>query len=70
MTFLGTDFEMHANWQGYIKEAAAKDFAARKARTIALSKVQGTHWNLIRCKECLANCPEAVLGQATFNLDA
>ncbi len=45
-------------------------FLSRKACTIALSKVQGTHWNVIRCKECLANCPEAVLGQATINLDA
>jgi hypothetical protein len=35
MTSLRTDFEMHANWQGYIQEPAAKDFVARKARTIA-----------------------------------
>jgi hypothetical protein len=38
MTSLGTDFEMHAIWQGYIEDPAAKDFVARKARTIALSK--------------------------------
>ncbi len=42
MTSLGTDFEMHALWQGYVEDPAAKDFVARKARTIALSKVQGT----------------------------
>ncbi len=42
MTSLGTDFEMHATWQGYIEDLAAKDFLARKARTIALSKVQGS----------------------------
>jgi hypothetical protein len=42
MTALGTDSEMHAIWQGYVEEPAAKDFAARKARTIALSKAQGT----------------------------
>jgi hypothetical protein len=42
MTSLGTDFETHAIWQGYIEEPAARDFVARKARTIALSKVQGT----------------------------
>ncbi len=39
---LGTDFEMHAIWQGYTEDPAAKDFVARKARTIALSKAQGT----------------------------
>jgi hypothetical protein len=42
MMSLGTDFEMHAIWQGYIEEPDAKDFVVRKARTIALSKVQGT----------------------------
>jgi hypothetical protein len=45
-----------------------KDFVARKANTIALSKVQGTNWNVIKCKERLGNCPEAVIGQATINL--
>jgi hypothetical protein len=39
---LGTDFEMHAMWQGYAEDPAAKDFIARKARTIALSKTQGS----------------------------
>jgi hypothetical protein len=38
MTSLGTDFEMHVIWQGYVEEPAAKDFVARKAHTIALSK--------------------------------
>ncbi len=38
MTSLGTDFEMHAIWQGYVEDSAAKDFVARKALTIALSK--------------------------------
>jgi hypothetical protein len=42
MTSLGTDFETHAIWQGYVEDPAAKDFVVRKARTIALSKVQGT----------------------------
>ena len=42
MTSLGTDFEMHAIWQGYIEDAAAKDFVVRKACTIALSETQGT----------------------------
>ncbi len=42
MTSLGTDFEMHAIWQGYIEDSTAKDFVARKVRTIALSKAQGT----------------------------
>ena len=46
-----------------------KRFSARNACTIALSKSWGTHWNVIRCKEHLANCPEAVLGQATINID-
>jgi hypothetical protein len=42
MTSLGTDFETHAIWQGYVEDPAAKDFLARKAHTIALSKAQGT----------------------------
>ncbi len=42
MTSLGTDFEAHAIWQGYVEDPAAKDFVARKACTIALSKAQGT----------------------------
>jgi hypothetical protein len=29
MTFLGTDFEMPAKWQGSIEELAVKDFVAR-----------------------------------------
>jgi hypothetical protein len=47
---LGTDSEMHAIWQGYVEEPAAKDFVARKAHTIALSGAQGPHWNMIKCK--------------------
>ncbi len=42
MTFLRTDFETHAIWQGFVEDHAAKDFVARKARTIALSKAWGT----------------------------
>ncbi len=42
MTSFATDFETHAIWQGYIEDLAAKDFVARKARTIALSKAQGS----------------------------
>jgi hypothetical protein len=61
---------MHANWLGYIEEPAAKGFVARKACTIALSEAQGTHWNVIKCKERLGNCSEAVIGQATINLDS
>ena len=38
MTSFGTDFEMHAIWQGYVEDPAAKDFVAGKARIIALSK--------------------------------
>ncbi len=38
MTSLRTDFEMHAIWQGYIEDPAAKVFVARKAHTIAYSK--------------------------------
>jgi hypothetical protein len=34
MTFLETDFEKHAIWQGAIEEPAAKDFLARKVYTI------------------------------------
>jgi hypothetical protein len=42
ITSFGTDFETHAIWQGYIEDPAAKDFVARKAHIIALSKEQGT----------------------------
>jgi hypothetical protein len=68
MTSLGTDFETHAYWQRYTEEPTAKDFVARKARTIASSKGQGTPWDRIKCKERLGNCPEAVIRQATINL--
>ncbi len=70
VTSHGTDFETHTNWQGYIEEPAAKYFVVRKACTIALSKAQGTHWNRIKCKEHSGNCPEAVVRQATFNLNS
>jgi hypothetical protein len=55
MTSLGTDFEKHANWQGYVEVPAAKDFVARKVHTIALREVQGTQWNAIKCQERLGN---------------
>jgi hypothetical protein len=42
MTSFVTDFEMHATWQGYVEDPAAKDFVARKARTIALSQARGS----------------------------
>ncbi len=47
MTSLGTDFEMHAIWQGYVEEPAAKDFVARKAHTMALSKAWGTQQSTV-----------------------
>jgi hypothetical protein len=53
MTSLGTDFEMHAIWQGYIEEPAAKDFIVRKAHTITLSEARETHWDVINYKEHL-----------------
>jgi hypothetical protein len=41
MSFV-TDFEMHAIWQGYVEDPTVKDFVAKKAHTIALSKAQGS----------------------------
>ncbi len=41
MTSLRTDFETHAIWQRYVEDPTAKDFVARKAHTIALSKALG-----------------------------
>ncbi len=38
--------------------------------TIALNKVKGTHWNGIKCQEHLGNHPEAVITQATINLNS
>ncbi len=65
-----TDFETHAYWQGYIEEPAAKEFVAKNTRTITSSKVQETYWNRIKCGERCGNRPEAVIGQATINLDS
>jgi hypothetical protein len=70
MTSLGTDVEMLAYRQRSIEEPTAKDFLGRNAHTIALSKARGTHWNTIKCKECLESHPEAVIRQATINLDS
>jgi hypothetical protein len=70
MMSLGTDFETHANWQGYVEVPTAKDFVARKVHTITLRKVKGTHWNAIKCQERLGNHPEAVVRQATINLNS
>jgi hypothetical protein len=67
-TFLGTDFEKHAKWQGSVEEPAAKDFVARKVRTIKENKMLGTSWNAIRCEERLRSCPAAVIRQASINL--
>jgi hypothetical protein len=70
MMSLWTDFETHAKWQGYVEEPAAKNFLARKVRTIQLNKVQGTSWNTIKCKEHVGSRPKAVIRQATINLDS
>ncbi len=42
MMSLGTDFETHAIWQGYVEDLTAKDFVARKAGTIAMSEARGS----------------------------
>jgi hypothetical protein len=39
MMFLRTDFEKHAIWQGSVEKPAAKDFVARKVRTIDWNEV-------------------------------
>jgi hypothetical protein len=70
MTSLGTDFKTHAKWQGSVEEPTAKDFVARKVCTIKLNEVQGTSWNAIKCEERLGSHPEAVVRQATINLDS
>ncbi len=53
MTFLKTDFEKRAIWQGSVEMPAAKVFVARKVRTIDFYKVSGTSWNASRCKDHL-----------------
>ncbi len=58
------------NWILATEEPAANDFVARKVRTIELNKVQGTNWIAIKCKEPLGSCSEAVVRQATINLDS
>jgi hypothetical protein len=47
MMSLGTDFEAHVIWQGYVEDPTAKDFVARTARTIALSKARGTQQSIL-----------------------
>jgi hypothetical protein len=61
MTFLGTDFKKRTKWQVSIEEPAAKNFVARKVRTIEWNEVQGTIWNAIKWEEHLRSCPEAVV---------
>jgi hypothetical protein len=68
MTSIRTDIEKCAKWQGSVEEPAAKDFVARKVRTITLTKVHGTNRNTIKCKERLRSCPEAVIRQEIINL--
>jgi hypothetical protein len=68
MTSLRTDFKTHAKCQGSVEGPAAKDFVGRKVHTIKLTKVQGTSWYVIKCKERLRSHPEAVVRQATINL--
>jgi hypothetical protein len=70
MMSFGTDFETHAKWQGYVEETTAKDFVARNVHTIELNKVHGTNWNAIKCEKCFGSHPEAVVRQATINLDS
>jgi hypothetical protein len=70
MTSLGADSKTHAKWQGSVEKPTAKDFVARNVRTIELNEVQGTHWNANKCKEHLGSRPEAVVRQATINLDS
>ncbi len=70
MTSLRTNFVTHDKWQGSVEKPAAMDFVARKVCTIELNKVQGTNWNANKGKERLGNCPEAVVRQATINLDS
>jgi hypothetical protein len=50
---LGTNLMTHAFWQGYAEEPAGKGFVTRKAHAITSGEVQGIHWNMIKCKECL-----------------
>jgi hypothetical protein len=65
MTFFVADFETHAIWQGYVEDPAAKHFVARKARTITLSKAQGSchktsnnqHYSQV-CKSLQDSIPE------------
>jgi hypothetical protein len=55
MTALRTDFEMHAIWQGYVEDLAAKDFEARKARTSFERRVRNLTINLIHEGESLGD---------------
>jgi hypothetical protein len=52
------------------KASAVMEFVARKIHNIASGKAGGTYWNRIMCKEFFGNHPEAVIQQATINLDS
>jgi hypothetical protein len=70
MMSVGTDFETHAKWQGSVEEPAAKDFVARKVLIIELNEVQETNWKANNSEKRLGSHPEAVVRQATINLDS
>ncbi len=53
-----------------VKPSAAKEFVSRKTRTITSGKAQGTYWNRIKCEEQFENPPEAIVRQATINIDS
>jgi hypothetical protein len=56
--------------KAYAEELTAKELIARNTHTIASEEARGIHWNRTKCKEHYGNPPEAVIGQATINLDS
>jgi hypothetical protein len=54
----------------YAEEPTVKELTARNTHTIASDKAQGIYWNRIKRKERCENPPDAVIGQATINLDS
>ncbi len=47
-----------------------KGFCSKEGSHYQIEQRQGADWNTISCKEHLGSCPEAVVRQATINLDS
>jgi hypothetical protein len=66
--FLGLTFEMHAMWQGYVEEPAAKDFIAKEGPHYRFEQSTRNPLGCDQVQTTLGNWPKPVIGQAIINL--